>query len=193
MLRTNHSFLAYIEQLYERQGPEGEIVIRSFQAGQRLLEQGKNAPGILFIREGITKCYFTEENTKDYILEFLGSGEIIGDLEIVRDIPCLCTIEAITPVTAYAFPKVSFSQLLKKDIALNHLLITSFAERIINTSSRASYQQLYTVENSLGRLLELQAKQGIQLSKEDLASYLGITVRSLNRALKNLNKKNLEP
>jgi CRP-like cAMP-binding protein len=76
--------------------------------------------------------------------------------------------------------------LIKNDLALNHLLLDSFAERIINTSSRASYQQLYTVEHTLTQLLNMQSKQGIQISKEDMAAYLGITVRSLNRILKDL-------
>ncbi|WP_317048609.1 helix-turn-helix domain-containing protein [Chryseobacterium carnipullorum] len=38
------------------------------------------------------------------------------------------------------------------------------------------------------QLLELQVQQDIQMSKEDMAAYLGITVRSLNRTLKNLGK-----
>lgn len=72
----------------------------------------------------------------------------------------------------------------KSDLKLNNLLLDVFAERIINTASRASYQQLYTIEHSLGKLLELQSKQEISISKEDMASYLGVTVRSLNRAFK---------
>lgn len=32
----------------------------------------------MIVKEGITKCFFTEDNDKEYILEFLGKGEIIG-------------------------------------------------------------------------------------------------------------------
>jgi CRP-like cAMP-binding protein len=50
-------------------------------------------------------------------------------------------------------------------------------------------QQLYTVEHAVKRLLELQTRQQLNFSKEDMAAYLGITLRSLNRALKHLSGK----
>lgn len=188
MLRTNQSFLAYIAELYKQQNPGTEIVVKSFSAGQKLLNQGEQSYQIMLLGEGVSKCFFTEENDKEYILEFLGSGEIIGEIEAIRNIPCLCNVEAITDVSVYSFQRETFSRLLKRDIHLNNLLIEAFAERIINTSSRASFQQLYTIEHSLSKLLELQSRQNLNLSKEDMASYLGITLRSLNRALENLKR-----
>ena len=92
----------------------------------------------------------------------------------------------MTDVSVYALSVPYFRELLKNNLELNALLVDAFAERIVNTSKRASFQQLYTVEHSLRKLFELQSKQDIQLSKEDLAAYLGISVRSLNRSLKNL-------
>lgn len=180
--------MAYIEQLYKQQNPKEGIVVKSFSSGQKLLHQGAQSYHMMLIKEGVTKCFFTEENDKEYILEFLGSGEIIGEIEAIRNIPCLCNVEAITDVSVYSFQKEIFARLLKKDIYLNNLLIEAFAERIINTSSRASFQQLYTIEHSLSKLFELQSKQDLNLSKEDMASYLGITLRSLNRALENLKQ-----
>lgn len=188
MLRTNPPFLAYVDYLYEQQERKEDIVIKQYAKGQKLLCQNESATKVMIIKEGITKCFFIEKNNKEYILEFLGRGETIGEIEFLRDIPCLCNIEAMTVVTAYAFSIPFYRSLLKSDIKLNHLLLNTYAERIVNTSSRASYQQLYTVEYSLGKLLELQSKQNIKISKEDMASYLGISVRSLNRGLRNLSK-----
>lgn len=184
MLRTNHLFLTYVQGLYEQQERKENILIKQFSKGQKLLFQNEKAIKIMFIKEGIAKCFFTEKNDKEYILEFLGKGEVIGEIELIRHIPCLCNIEAMTDVTAYAINVSYFSELIKTDLKLNNLLLDVFAERIINTSSRASYQQLYTIQHSLCKLLELQSKQEISLSKEDMASYLGVTVRSLNRAFK---------
>ena len=93
----------------------------------------------------------------------------------------------MTNVSVYAFSISYFKALLNNDLHLNALLLDAFAERIINTSSRASFQQLYTVEHSLSKLLELLSKQEITLSKEEMAAYLGISVRSLNRGLKKLS------
>jgi len=186
MLRTNQIFLNYIENLYEKKKSREEIVIRSFSKGERMLMQDEKPSKIMLVKQGITKCFFTEENGKEYIVEFLGKGEIIGEIELIRNIPCLCSIEAVTEVAVYAVTVSYFQSLIKNDLALNNLLLDVFAERIINTSRRASYQQLYAVEHTLAQLLELQAEQNIEISKEDMAAYLGITVRSLNRSLKKL-------
>jgi CRP-like cAMP-binding protein len=184
MLRTNQSSLAYVRELYEQQGRKENIIVKQYTKGQKLFFQNEKATKIMIIKEGITKCFFTEDNDKEYVLEFLGKGEIVGEIEFIKKIDCLCSIEAMTDVTAYAITPDYFSALIKSDLQLNNLLLDIFAERIINTASRASYQQLYTIEHSLGKLLELQSKQEISISKEDMASYLGVTVRSLNRAFK---------
>lgn len=188
MLRTNQFFLDYLEQLYLKQMRKEDIVIKSFPKGKRLFEQHEKVTKIMLIKEGITKCFFTEENDKSYIVEFLSRGEILGEIELIRKIPCLCSIEAITDVVVYAISLPYFSSLLSTDIHLNNLLLDVFAGRIVNTSSRASYQQLYTTEYTLIKLLDLQEKHDIEISREEKAAYLGITIRSLNRALKELNR-----
>ncbi|MCF3108010.1 Crp/Fnr family transcriptional regulator [Niabella sp. CC-SYL272] len=188
MLRTNQSFLVYIQQLYEAQPRKEDIIQKTFARGKKLLTQHEKASRVMLIKEGIAKCFITEENDKDYIVEFLGKGEIIGEIEGIRGTPCLCSIEAITPVDVYALSLSYFSALIKKDLRLNNLLLEVFAQRIVYTSSRASYQQLYTIEHSLSRLLTLQKQQSIEISKEDMAAYLGVTIRSLNRALKTVHK-----
>ncbi|MBB6369781.1 Crp/Fnr family transcriptional regulator [Chryseobacterium shigense] len=188
MLRTNQLFLNYIENLYVKQERKEDILVRSFSKGERIFSQNEKPSKIMLIKEGITKCFFVEENEKEYIVEFLGKGEITGEIELIRNIPCLCSIEAVTDVIVYAISIAYFRNLIKSDLALNNLLLDVFAERIVNTSKRASYQQLYAAEHTLSQLLELQAQQEIEISKEDMAAYLGITVRSLNRTLKNLGK-----
>ncbi len=80
-----------------------------------------------------------------------------------------------------------FNELLNTDIHFNRLLIETFSDRIINTSSRASYQQLFNSEKSLTKLLALLSQQKMKVSKEDMSAYLGISLRSLNRLLKKLN------
>ncbi|NIF06027.1 Crp/Fnr family transcriptional regulator [Chryseobacterium sp. Tr-659] len=186
MLRTNHTFLNYLEELYSHQKHNGNIVLQSFHKGEKILIQDEKSFRVMLIKEGIAKCYFAEENGKEYIVEFLGSGEVIGEVELIKDINCLCSIEAVTEITAFAVEIPYFKSLMKNDLILNNLLLESFAERIINTSSRASYQQLYTTEHTLAQLLKMQEKQNIRISKEDMAAYLGITMRSLNRILKDL-------
>lgn len=190
MLRTNRAFLDYIGQLYNSQQRREEILIKEFSVGQLLLQQGQKAPKVYLIKEGITKCFFDEGDDRGFIVEFLGKGEVLGDIEVIKNMPCLCNIQALTQVQAYAISIPYIKSLLEKELSFNKLLLETYAERIINTSTRASFQQLHTIEHTLGKLLEIQKAQELDISKEDMAAYLGITIRSLNRALKKLKSRN---
>ncbi|WP_185204433.1 Crp/Fnr family transcriptional regulator [Chryseobacterium sp. C3] len=191
MLRTNQTFLDYLEGLYSSEEHKGNIVLESFEKGDKILIQNQISTKIMLVKSGITKCYFVEENGKEYIVEFMGKGEIIGEIEVIKNVPCICSIEAITEVTVYSMSMPYFQALIKKDLTLNNLLLDVFAERIFNTSSRASYQQLHKTEHTLSQLLEVKSRE-MEISKEDMATYLGTTVESLNRALEELQENNSE-
>lgn len=187
MFRKNPSFLSYIEHLYDAMPRKEDIVMKTFRKGELLFEQGQEPVKVFIVKEGITKCYFSEDNGKDYILQFLSEGEILGELEALRSMPCLCNVAAVSDVQAYALNIAFFKSLLDKDIKLNHMLLDALAGRIIDTSSKSASQQLYTIGHGLKKILALQEKQDIVISKEDMAAYLGVTLRSLNRALRDLD------
>lgn len=188
MLRTNLNFLSFITE-YVTGESSHPIVLKSFKKGTRFIEQGEKTNFVYLIKEGISKCFITEENGKNYILEFLGKGEIIGEIEAIKKINCLCNLEAITPLTLFAIPHQFFLDLINKEPKFNQILLDELSTRLIQTSSRSSYQQLYSLEHGLVKLLQLQKEEDIAISKDDMAAYLGITVRSFNRMLKKINKK----
>ncbi|MGG5507999.1 MULTISPECIES: Crp/Fnr family transcriptional regulator [unclassified Myroides] len=184
MIRTNETFLNYIDERYKQQlDTPDAIAIVTYAPGDYLFLQNESASSVLLIKRGVTKVFFEEENEKEYIVEFLGKGEVIGDIEYIRKIDALCNVQALDTVEVYVLSYPFFQSLLAKDSVLCELLLDAFAARIVNTARRASFQQLYTIEYSLHQLVEMQKKQDLTLSKEDMAAYLGISVRSLNRSL----------
>jgi len=191
MLRTNPSFSDYFDKLYHKKSYKENITLTAYGKGDKIFIQNEIPSEIMLIRTGITKCYFVEENNKEYIVEFLGKGEIIGEIEVIKNIPCLCTIEAMTEVTVYSMPAPYFRTLLKNELKLNRFLLAVFADRIINTSSRASYQKLRSTEHTHSQFLELKSKE-MEISKEHMAAYLGITVKNLNKTLDKIKENNSE-
>ncbi|GGI21917.1 Crp/Fnr family transcriptional regulator [Pedobacter mendelii] len=189
MLRTNLTFLTFIERFYAENNQQKNINLKSFPAGFRFIAQGEKIRNIYIIKDGITKCFISEENGKNFIIEFLGKGEVVGELEAIKKIDCLCNVEAISEVTAYAIPDHFFLKLTEENTEFTKILLQELSTRIIQTSSRASFQQLYTLEYGLMKLLKLQKDENISVSKEDMAAYLGISVRSFNRTLKQLKAK----
>lgn len=184
MLRTNPTFLSFIESLLGEKETHQHIKLKDFPAGYKLIEQGGKINNLFIIKDGITKCFISEENGKDFIIEFLGKGEVVGELEALKKINCLCNVETISMVSAFVIPNHYFLSLIETNVDFTRILLQELSTRIIQTSSRASFQQLYTLEYGLTKLLKLQTEEDLEISKEDMAAYLGISVRSLNRTLK---------
>ncbi|WP_426483107.1 Crp/Fnr family transcriptional regulator [Chryseobacterium sp. R2ACT005] len=116
MLRTNQTFLNYLDELHKKQKRSDDFIVKSFSAGDQILVQDHQLSHVMMIKEGIVKCFLAEENGKEYIVEFLGSGEIIGEVELIKNINCLCSIEALNEVTAYAVKIPFFKALIKNDL-----------------------------------------------------------------------------
>lgn len=62
MLKTNQPFLDYLEKIYNNQDNKGNIIIESFEKGEKILTQNEISNNIMLIKSGITKCFFTEKN-----------------------------------------------------------------------------------------------------------------------------------
>lgn len=188
MIRHNQELLAYISQIRHSTSFISE---KKLLQKERIIVQGEKLSHLYIIKSGIVKCFITENNGKDYILEFLGEGEIIGELEIINNSQSLTNIETLTDIEVFKIPNQHFIELLKANWSLNYLILKELAMRIVQTASRASYQQNYPLEYSILKLIYLFSVQPLKLSKQDLADYLGITVRSLNRTLLALQQKRI--
>ncbi len=65
----------------------------------------------------------------------------------------------------------------------------AMAIKIGYKAPRHSYQQSYTIEDNILKLKEAFPELIEVISKKDIANYMGITLRSLNRVLMKLNEK----
>jgi CRP-like cAMP-binding protein len=184
MVRKSPTLLRTIEELGAG-GREGRaMLLRQVPKGEMLVRQGEDTAKVLVIRSGIVKCYITEDNEKEYILEFMGEGEVLGEIEAICRTPAMCNVQTLTDVGVYQVDKPSFLDLLAKHPAFNAAILGLMAVRLANTATRAARQQLYTLDYSLSQLLAVLEREKIPVTKQDLADYLGISLRSLNRVLK---------
>lgn len=184
MVRKNQALLQLMESLAQGESTGTAVRIRAFEPGHRLIRQGQEGQQVYIIRSGIAKCFITEENDRDYILEFLGGGEMLGEIEAIRGERAICSVEAITELQAFVLGKGEFLHFMRTLPAFNEVLIQLLATRVSDTSIRGARNSLYTLSEILPQLQQMLEGQQIRFTKQDLAEYMGISIRSLNRLLK---------
>jgi len=184
MIRKNLTILRIIDELAgSSQGGKG-ILLRNFYKGHLLIGQGAATTNVFFIRSGIVKCTFSESNDKEYILEFLGEGQVLGELEAITQAPAMSSVRAISDLAVYMLDKTTFLDLLRRNEAFNKAMMELMAVRLTDTALRSARQQLNPLEHNLTQLLAALEYEKLPCTKQELADYLGITLRSLNRLLK---------
>ena len=183
MIRINIELLSYIEQL-RVQGKSELIREEVALAGNKIVKEKTQVFSVFIVKNGLAKCYLKEDTGEDFIQEFFGEGEVFGEVECFTNRFSFCTIEALTAVTYYRIAKKDFMKLIQSDITFNNLILSLMATKIRYTALRHSYNQTHDVEQNLARLRESVPDLLEKISKKDIANYLGITVRSLNRTLK---------
>jgi CRP-like cAMP-binding protein len=140
---------------------------------------------------GMVKCYLTTDAGTIFIQEFFGEGELFGEIELMDDCSSYCTIEAISAVSVYKIQKKDFLQLLDRDQKFNRLFIESLILKLKYKATRHSYNQSHTIEDNLKRLKMKCPELESVIAKQEIADYLGITLRALNRTLKTMSEEKL--
>ncbi|MDR6562439.1 MULTISPECIES: Crp/Fnr family transcriptional regulator [unclassified Arcicella] len=190
MIRINKELLNYVNHLYQL-GTEGNIIEQTFEPTEQIIKSGQNVFSVYVIKSGMAKCYLTEDTGNDFIQEFFAEGEIFGEIEAIREDISFCTIEASSPLVLYKIPLAYFNELLLKNNVFNRLILKALANKINYKAIRHSYNQSHPVESKLLRLKANFPDFNKLLPKQEIANYLGITVRSLNRTLNDLKAKGL--
>ena len=184
MIRKSPTILRIINELAGDGHAGQSILLRNFHRGHLLIGQGTVTTNVFFIKSGIVKCSFAEDNGKEYILEFLGEGEVLGELEAITKAPAMSSVRAISDLSVYMFDNTSFLDLLRRNGAFNREILELMAVRLTDTALRSARQQLNPLEHNLTQLLAALEYEKLPCTKQELADYLGITLRSLNRLLK---------
>lgn len=187
MIRTNKELFSYITNLVHS-GAANSFSEHHYSALQKILIEGKNVFSVYIMKSGIVKCYLTTDTGNNFIQEFFGEGELFGEIELMDDSYSYCTVQAIDEVTVYKIQKRDFLELLDRDKKFNRLFIEALISKLKYKATRHSYNQSHIIEDKLTRLkLKFPDLEKV-LSKQDIADYLGITLRALNRTIKTISE-----
>jgi CRP-like cAMP-binding protein len=165
-----------------------------------LFQQGEHAQSCFMVNRGRLKLTKLNEQGKEVILRYIGSGELTAAISVLKDWTYPVTAESIGESEVVGWDKPIMVELMRKypDIAINLLGIV--LERIEDVQHR--YLEVCTehVNQRIARsLLRLMRRAGsktsrgirinIPLSRQSIADYSGTTLYTVSRTLSAWEKK----
>jgi CRP-like cAMP-binding protein len=145
--------------------------------------------------DGKLKIFYLFENGKSMLLKFYKDFIFIGDIEILKNKPIRCNVEAVEDTYLIAVPANIIRKYYINNTKFLRYLIESLSEKLDSTINNSSYNFVYPLSNRLASyLVEHLADEDIILldsNFKEIAQFLGTTTRHLGRTFKELETKNV--
>jgi CRP-like cAMP-binding protein len=112
---------------------------RRFAEGEALMTQGEPSLSVHFILEGQVRVERQRRSDAQPIqLAMLGSGEIVGEMGVMVDLPRSATVTAAMPTTTLELDTASFERAARAFPILHRVLAKLLSERLRRTSERVT-------------------------------------------------------
>jgi CRP/FNR family transcriptional regulator, cyclic AMP receptor protein len=159
---------------------------RSLGAGEVLFQKGDAGDALYGIRRGQVRIETGTEAGGRLTLNFLGSGDLFGEIALLDGQARTADATAVEPVELYVLHRADFMAYLTREPGVAVKLIELLCQRIRWVSERMEEAVLLPLHVRLARrLCALAADFGseVQISQEQLGIYVGAARESVNRQL----------
>ncbi|EQB86778.1 CRP-like cAMP-binding protein [Clostridium punense] len=171
------------------------VQLHFYEKEEYILEAGDPLEYYYLLVEGKIKIYYSFENGKSMPLKFYTEFNTIGDLELLKDIPILCNVDAVEDTYLIAVPSLMLRENYFNNVKFLHHLLDSLSDKLYGTINNSSYNFVYPLINRLSSyLVEHLTEENcviLNSSYTDIAQFLGATYRHLNRTLKEMEEKSI--
>ena len=185
-----------LEQIAQR------VQRRTFALGVTLFHQDMPGTMMYMIETGSVRVISIGRTGQELTLNVLGPGEIFGELSILDGQQRSATAITLVPTVVWLLSQADLKEFMSKYPPVNQAMIQILVERVRATARRL---EAMTFQDVLGRLafelLSLADRSGqpyeqgieitIPLTQVDLASMVGATRESVNKAVSVLRSKEL--
>jgi CRP/FNR family transcriptional regulator len=175
---------------------EANKKVYEVKKGELVFKEGEPVEGIYFVYQGKLKVHKKWASDKELILRFATDGSILGHRG-------LCTTNSNYPISATALENSVicyidmefFNSTLKVNTDFTYKLMMFFADELQESERKMRNIAHMSVKGRLSQaLLSFKEKFGlaedgslnIELSKQDISSYIGTTYETLFRILNEL-------
>lgn len=173
--------------------------IASFSKKQSLYVQGKRPRYLYYLAKGKVKAYKSHEDGKEYITNLYNAGEFIGYLALLDDKVYEDSASFLEDAEVLQIPKEDFLKMVFSDVNIAskfiHIItqnVKEKEERLLNLAYSSLRKRVAKGLTDIVSKFNLdKSSQAIEISREDLAQYVGTATESLIRTLSDFKSEKL--
>ena len=166
---------------------------------QVVYAEGKRPRFLYYIKTGKVKAYKTNENGKEYITDLYSEGDFLGYPALIEDRNYDDTAVALEESEIIQIPKDDFQNFIYGDITVAGKFIRIITQNVKDKEERLLNLAYSSLRKRVSKaLVDINGKfntegqsKPIEISREDIAQYVGTATESLIRTLSDFKSEKL--
>jgi len=166
---------------------------------QTLYEEGKRPRFLYYLVKGKVKAFKAHEDGKDYITDIFSDGDFMGYPALIEDKNYDDTAVILEDAEIMQIPKEDFLQMIYGDMSVAAKFIHIITQNVKEKEDRLLSLAYSSLRKRIAKaLVELNRKYNepggnrpIEISREDIAHYVGTATESLIRTLSDFKAEKL--
>ncbi|MFT3705585.1 MAG: response regulator [Agriterribacter sp.] len=173
--------------------------IETYQKKQTIYAEGKRPKFLYYLVSGKVKGYKVHEDGKEYITDIFSAGDFIGYSSIIEDKNYEDNAAVLEEAEILLVPKEDFLQMIYADIHVANRFIHIITQNVKEKEERLLQLAYGSLRKRVaGALVNLHQKyntgntnNAIEISRDDIAHYIGTATESLIRTLSDFKSEKL--
>jgi len=173
---------------------------RQFRQGEAIIQQGDPGQVLYLIEAGQVRVYVQDETGQETSVNLCGPGDIFGELAVIDDMPRSANVVALEDAIVHSLGRDRFREHMFRSPRLALNFMKALSVRVRHSTGELGNLTFLDVPARLARkLLDLAQHHGVAepkgvrinlaLTQSDLASLIGTTRESINKALSTFRRQ----
>ena len=168
---------------------------------QNVYQEGRRPKFVYYLMKGKVKAYRIHEDGKEYITNLYASGDYIGYLPVLENAAYEDTAVVLEEAELAQIPRDEFLQALYQDLRVATKFIRLIAQNVQEKEERLLQLAYGSLRKRVAKALidihqkysggEGKAPTALDISREDIAQYVGTATESLIRTLSDFKSEKL--
>ncbi|MDD6888569.1 MAG: Crp/Fnr family transcriptional regulator [bacterium] len=159
-----------------------------YPVGDYIIRPNEPVKWFYILLSGSAKLVYESPKGEALILDIYHAGDFFGEMEMVDLQTVDRAIIAMTPCEAYRFSRRQFFDLWDGASAFSRLLLAVHSDRLLRAGDDKIYAERTVLREKVFRIIQnhINARGCFLYTKHILAEMAGVSIRSLNRTLREL-------